>query len=76
MKLYGVLSSPAGLNGALTVPRIISPDIYDGGYTFTPADEAQTVSTGGKVALEDITINPIPGNYGRLEYTGSYLRVY
>lgn len=50
--------------------------IYDGPYEFTPSSEAQTVRIDGMRAKNDIVINPIPSNYGRLEWNGSVLRVY
>lgn len=48
---------------------------YEGEYTFTPAAEAQTIAINGKVALHDITIDPIPSNYGLITWNGSYLTV-
>lgn len=50
-------------------------EIYDGEYEFTPTEETQTVFTNGKVLLDNITINPIPNNYGRITYNGSILTV-
>lgn len=48
---------------------------YDGSYEFTPADTAQTVSIKDKVADEDIIINPIPSNYGKISWNGLGIRV-
>ena len=50
-------------------------DIYDGGYEFTPTQETQTVHTRNKTLLENITINPIPNNYGLITYNGSFITV-
>ena len=36
---------------------------YDGATTLTPTKDEQTLSTSGKVLMEDIIINPIPSNY-------------
>lgn len=48
---------------------------YVGEYEFTPTDTAQTVSIKDKVADEDIIINPIPSNYGKISWNGSVLTV-
>ncbi len=48
---------------------------YDGETTFTPSAEAQTVPTAHTVLLSDITINPIPSNYGLITWNGSTLTV-
>lgn len=50
-------------------------EIYDGEYEFTPTEETQTALTNGKVLFRNITINPIPSNYGRITYNGSILTV-
>ena len=48
---------------------------FDGDYEYTPTQEVQTIPIHGKTGREDITINPIPSNYGRVSYDGSRLRV-
>lgn len=48
---------------------------YTGAYEFTPSGEAQTVEIEGKVAGQNITINPIPSNYGRIIWDGNTLMV-
>lgn len=48
---------------------------YDGGTTFTPSAEAQTIPTAHTVLLSDITINPIPSNYGRITYSGGIISI-
>ena len=48
---------------------------YEGGYVFTPTSETQTVPTMDKVLLDNITINPIPNNYGLITYNGAFIRV-
>lgn len=49
---------------------------YDGDYEFSPGEESQTVFTGGYFLAKDITINPIPSNYGRIAWDGNTIRVY
>lgn len=49
---------------------------YRGEYEFTPTEDVQTVRINGLRATKNITINPIPENYGRLTWTGNTLTVY
>lgn len=48
---------------------------YSGASTVTPSSEAQTLETGGHVLLENITIEPIPSNYGLITWNGSTITV-
>lgn len=48
---------------------------YDGPTEFTPTQETQTVLTARRVLLENITINPIPQNYGLITYNGNIITV-
>lgn len=48
---------------------------YEGAYEFTPSDAAQIIPIGGMVATQDITINPIPSNYGLITWNGATLTV-
>ena len=50
------------------------PD-YDGEYVFTPTQNTQIIPINGKLATDDITINPIPSNYGLITWNGSTLTV-
>lgn len=50
-------------------------DYYDGPYEVTPTQQEQTISIQGKMATDDITINPIPSNYGRISWDGRRLTV-
>ena len=50
-------------------------EIYGGSYVFTPTQETQTVPTADKLLLENITINPIPNNYGLITYNGAYITI-
>lgn len=73
--IQGSLSSPKGLQGTLTVPSAAGVVPYEGEYEFTPSEEAQTISIEQKMALQDITINPIPSNYGLITWSGTSLTV-
>ena len=48
---------------------------YRGEYEFTPSEETQTVPINGLRATRNITINPIPSNYGKISWNGSALTV-
>ena len=48
---------------------------YTGPYDFIPSMELQTASTAGKSLSQDITVQPIPSNYGLITYNGSFIMV-
>jgi hypothetical protein len=48
---------------------------YDGPYEVTPNQTTQTLPTENKTLLHDITIKPIPSNYGLITWNGSTLTV-
>ena len=49
--------------------------MYSGATTVTPTRQTQVLSTGGFALAENITINPIPSNYGLITWNGSVLTV-
>ena len=51
------------------------PEHYTGPFTFTPGDTAQTISIRDKMSEEDIIIDAIPSNYGKISWNGSVLTV-
>ena len=65
-------SLQAGVGAAYSLIRNAD---YQGEYTFTPSNEAQTIHTEGLVMGQDITINPVPNNYGLISYNGSSIMV-
>ena len=73
--LTGSLSEPEQLVGSLSLPTIISPDAYDGAYEVTPTDSVQTLETADLMMLINVTIGAIPAGWGRIEYTGGFLRI-
>ena len=50
-------------------------DWYEGPYEITPSGEAQTISIKHLMASENITVNPIPDNYGLITWDGAVLTV-
>lgn len=72
--LYGSLSNIGSMSGSLA----FNPDNhrqYEGAYTFTPTNSVQTIEIADLVATADITIEPIPDNYGLITWDGSTLTV-
>ena len=66
----------SGLDGeAVAVLRVREVDPYKGPYSFTPSQEAQTIAITGLTPARDITIEPIPSNYGLVTWNGSTLTV-
>lgn len=72
--LGGSLTASGSIGGSLTTGGMFYPR-YEGPYSFDALTTAQTVPTAGTVLLSDITINPIPSNYGRIAWDGSTLTV-
>ena len=53
----------------------IYPNQYTGATEVTPSAETQTLPTSGLMMAANITINPIPSNYGLVTWDGSTLTV-
>lgn len=53
----------------------IYPEDYTGAYEVTPTEETQTLPTEGLMMNQNVTVNPIPNNYGRISWNGSVLTV-
>ena len=50
-------------------------DPYTGQTVVTPTDYTQVLYTFGKTVGDNITINPIPSNYGKIGWNGAWLTV-
>ena len=73
--IIGVLTGPKNIQGQLTIPNAILPPSYDGPYEVTPSASEQVLETDQLCMVGDITINPIPSNYGLITWDGSSLTV-
>ena len=73
--LTGELSATEKIDGLLTIPNAILPPSYEGEYAVTPTEEAQVLDTDHLYMMDNITINPIPNNYGLITYDGSIITV-
>lgn len=49
--------------------------IYNGETTVTPTESEQVLHTNEHVLKRDIVVGPIPSNYGKIVWNGSYIRV-
>lgn len=52
-----------------------SLDEYEGPYSVTPTEEAQTLQTKNFRMTDNIVVNPIPSNYGLITWNGSIITV-
>ena len=76
--IHGAVSAGAIISDALVGGiTIIDYDVhsYDGDYTITPTTEEQTLPVQNLRMRENLTINPIPQNYGLITWNGSILTV-
>lgn len=53
----------------------VDRDPYMGAYEVTPSGETQTLETENKRMTGNVTINPIPNNYGLITWNGSIITV-
>lgn len=65
----------SGKGEAEAITQYDSHSLYTGAYEFTPSSETQTIPIADLIAAEDITINPVPSNYGLITWNGSFLTV-
>lgn len=61
--------------GTPVVKEYVDAEPYMGAYEVTPSEATQTLATFGKRMINNVTIHPIPSNYGRIEYNGAVLTV-
>lgn len=73
--LKGKICEVLKVGAALNVPQIIYPPNYTGDYTVTPTNQTQILQTSELYMLDNITINPIPNNYGLITWDGAVLTV-
>ena len=74
-RLDANLSGVQSLTATLSLPQAVAVDEYSGPYEFTPGNAPQVVEIANKKATADITIGPIPDNYGLITWDGSTLTV-
>ena len=57
------------------VRELVERPPYEGRYTVTPTAETQILETKHYRMTENIVINPIPSDYGRITWSGAGIRV-
>ena len=61
--------------GSPVVREVVERDPYTGAYAVTPSSETQVLETKNLRMTENVTINPIPNNYGLITWDGRTITV-
>lgn len=61
--------------GTPVAREYVDAPAYTGSYVVTPTQATQVLATNGKRMTDNVTINPIPSNYGLITWDGSTLTV-
>lgn len=64
----------AEADGSIVINKI-EADEFEGAYEYTPTQNTQIIEIAQKKAVQNITINPIPQNYGLITWNGAYLHI-
>lgn len=73
-----VSATPQSLGASTGTPiarDFIDRDPYEGDYIIIPSAEKQILQTKYLRMTDNVTINPIPQNYGLITWNGSFLTV-
>lgn len=73
--ISGSLSGRQTISGNLTIPAAVLPPSYEGEYEVTPTQQTQILNTDALYMRGNVTINPIPSNYGLITWNGSTLTI-
>ena len=73
--IAGTLADEEGIVGEITIPTMTGGTAYTGDYVVTPDSNTQILATDGFIMTDNVTINPIPSNYGLITWNGSVLTV-
>jgi len=57
-------------DGGTQITITSDTDPYTGSYVVTPSENQQVLNTANLRMASNVTINPIPSNYGRVIYDG------
>ena len=71
--LTGEISEEPELSGVLTIAGSIPS--FPGPYTITAGDAAQAISCAGLLMPQDIVVEAVPSNYGKIAWDGISLSV-
>lgn len=72
-----VKEASAGISVGNPVARdyLIDRDPFTGSYSVTPSGETQILETKNLRMTDNVTIEPIPNNYGLITWNGAFLTV-
>lgn len=72
-----ILSNEVVLDTAVATTINVAERVptYTGAYEFTPSENEQVIEIEEKKAVQNIVINPIPSNWGKIGWNGAYLTV-
>jgi len=73
--IQGSLTGSDAIIGNITIPEHTGGVYYNGDYEVTPSADVQTLSTAELTMRHNVTINPIPQNYGLITWNGTTLTV-
>lgn len=80
--IVGVITEIEAITGSLTETDSMTAVFesqpvreYGGEYIYTPTVQTQVIEIQHKMATQNITINPIPYNYGLITWDGTKLTV-
>ena len=68
-------SSAVALDVSPALAYEVGCEPYEGEYEFTPSDDGQTIRCENKMMMQDITIHPIPSNYGKVSWDGAKIMI-
>ena len=72
--IKGRLTGGQNIKGKLSISAA-GGERYEGEYEVTPTRYEQVLNTQGKQMLHNVTVHPIPSNYGLITWDGSVLTV-
>ena len=72
-----IISPVLDVSTGTQIARDYSGDLpaYTGGYSVTPSEETQVLQTKNKRMTDNVTVAPIPSNYGRITWDGTVITV-
>lgn len=73
-----IIAAPSNVGITLQDPiarDYVERDPYTGDYSITPGAEAVVLSVKDKRMTDDVVVNPVPSNYGRITWNGAILTV-
>ena len=75
LAIDGEIALTDTLDGEIGTFMPLYPEAYTGSVVVTPSSETQTLNTANLMMPANVTVNPIPSNYGLITYNGSIITV-